>query len=488
MEIEEAKRRSKRGPIMLLFRRIFAVGITFISTVTVARLLSPKDYGVANMSFIMLNFAQIFQDFGLTNAVLRKGSISQQEMSIIFWFNAIVTMAISILLIGFAPSISAFYNEPQLRSIMLVSIIGFAFNGLTLQHRSLMNRELNFSTIALVDVLSILIGFFVTLTLAIILRNAWAIVWGFVAQSVSVSLLILGFNRWVPSRPVWSNEVVPLLKFGANTSLYSISIFVSGNIAPILIGHFIGASALGQFSRAQVLFGLPNANLIQPITQATMPLLTHLRPFPDDYREAYIALVRKLCTFLLGAAVVLAFIALPLVQALLGAKWSEAGYVLTALSPALAVTGLGYCAGDLFVTQDRSGELRNLGLIELIVRVAAVAYGVSIGLIGAAIGFSLSTILVVWLRVYVAGSKGPVSMMDHFRAALPGLPIALGALIGCLGSSWIARALDLSALLQTVMIGVGAVATAAIFGLSVSSSRAAMGELLGTFALKKRQV
>lgn len=184
-----------------------------------------------------------------------------------------------------------------------------------------------------------------------------------------------------------------------------------------------------------------------------MPLLTRLRGHDDEYRAAYVALVRKLCAFLMPFAIFLMFASSALVDILLGPNWKDAGNVLGALAPALIGTGLGYSAGDLFITQDRSAELRSLGLFEIILRVGAVAIGLQFGLTATAIGYSMSTLLAASVRMYVSGSKGPVSRLDQVNAGLPGAAMAIGAAVGCFAGLELASYIQDGALIRTGLIG-----------------------------------
>ncbi len=457
------------------------LAITFVSTITVARLVSPRDYGLAAISVAMLSFVQIFRDFGLTNAVLRKGVIDQSELNMIFWFNVAMTTALSLLLAAAAPLVGAFYNEPIIGWTMLASIIGFQIGGVALQHRALINRELRFGAIAMIDVTAQAGGFAVTLILAFVRHDVWALVWGSIAQNLLGAALAISLSGWRPNRPARAEALPDLLKFGANSSVYSISVFLSNNAAQLIAGYTLGSALLGQYNRAQTVFQLPNTNLIQPIAQSIAPLLTRLRADPAEYRAAYLGLVRRLCVFLMPLSMVLMGLATPLTRTLLGARWDAAGQVLTALAPALAATGVGYAINDIFITQNRSRGLRNLGLVELIVRVAAVFIGAQFGIVQTAIGFTLSTIGVIFLRVWVAGRYGPITTRDQINASLPGVAPALGALLAVAFTRPLVAALPDA--MQVLAIGSAGVAAAAVAGLTVPMSRAAITDLADTFGL-----
>lgn len=485
MEIEEAKRRARSGPLMLFARRIFGIGITLLSTVTIARLVSPRAYGLANMSVVLFALAQIFREFGLTNAVLRKGNISQEEMSFLFWLNAGMTVALALVMAGLAIPASLFYNEPIVANVMYVSVIGFVIGGLSLQHRALMGRDLRFGTVALIDSVALGIGYLTTLVLAFIRHDVWAIVIGTVVQSSTASVLYVALSGWKPGRYAKPAETKDLLKFGANSSIFSMCMFFSDNAASIVIGHFLGSAPLGQYTRAQALYKLPNANLVQPIVQSAMPLMTRLRPFPEEYRIAYLELVTRLCTFLFPISIMLTFAAVPLVTTMLGNRWDEAGIAFLFLAPSLTAFALGYCTGDLFITQNRSAELRTIGLIEMTVRVSSILVGVQFGLAMTALAFTISNSIMAIYRAWVAGRSGPVSFRDQIHATRPAAPLAIGALIGG-AAAWAYNIYQpLTPPLLTLLTMAFSGGTALAVGLCVYSSRNALHSIANIFGFDK---
>lgn len=479
---EEAKRRHKKAPLLLLLRRFFVVGMGLLSTVTIARLVGPKAYGLASMAGMVLLLAQMFRDFGVTSALLRKRIVSADERSFLFWFNTATTTALAVVLAISSPFVADFYREPVVASTMLVSALGFWFGGVSLQHRSILLRDMRFSDIAWIDAVAVAVNFVVSLAVALIRHDVWAIVFGNLAQQLTGGLLYVLKSRFVPGRPRLIEGFGDILRFGANMSVFSISTFLSNNLGAILIGQSMGAASLGQYNRAQNLFSLPNQNLVQPIAQATMPLLTHLRADAAAYREAYLTLVRTLSTFLVPSAVFLAFAGRPLTIVLLGPRWDEAGMMLSVLAPALALMGLLYSLNDLFMTQDRSDELRTIGLIEMVFRIASVCVGVMFGLVGIALAYSISSAIVCLVRVNIAGRKGPVTAKDQLAQLLPALPIGIICTMSCLlARTWLwqfprTAVVELACLIGAALLG-------GVLALVFRPSRRAIVELLQTFGM-----
>ena len=381
MDLQVAHDRARKGPRYLLLSRLVVLMVTMLSTITVARLVSPDQYGLAVMALVVLAFAQTFRDIGVTQAVLRKGHVSPSELNLIFWVTVASTSVISIGILAAAPAFASFFDEPTVASLMWVAVAGFFISGATLQHRALLERELRFAVVASSDIAAAVAGLATAVTLALVRGDAWAIVISSVVQAGTAGIVVVVMSGWRPSRPRSDPHLWDLLKFGANSTVYSTSVLASNQAASVIIGHGMGSAALGQYNRAQMLYAMPASNIVQPFARSTMPLLLRLRSTPDQYRRAYAALVRRLCVFLIPMGVTLAFTAVPFTAVLLGAQWHSAGLALTALAPSLAFMGLSFAVNDVLVTQNRAPALRNLGLIEAVVRIGAVYIGAQFGLV-----------------------------------------------------------------------------------------------------------
>jgi PST family polysaccharide transporter len=431
MSVEEIQKRARSGPIYLLSRRGAAALIGLASTVTIARLLSPRDYGLAAMSAVVLAFVQVFRDFGLTNATLRKGHIEEHEVNFLFWFNIFATCAIALIIAIASPWIADFFDEPEVRNIILVSLVGFVVGGCSLQHNALLKRDLRFGVVAAIETFSLFVGFLVGVTVAFIWRNYWAVVAYGLVQAFVSAVINVWVSKWRPGVPRMIPEARELFKFGTNSTIFSTLNFVSRYASTIIIGHSLGSVSLGHFNRAYNLFQLPLSNLLQPIIQATLPVLARLRPHPLLYRQTYLGLVERLSCTLVPASVLLVFIGVPLVHVMLGEKWTLAGILLSVLAPGLAVYGTIYPVSDLLISQGRGSELRTTGIYDLVLRVAGTLIGAYFGLVGAAAGFTMGTVAMLPVRIVVGGRKGPVTAPDQWRAILPSVPIGIGTAIGC---------------------------------------------------------
>jgi PST family polysaccharide transporter len=349
-----------------------------------------------------------------------------------------------------------------------------------MQHNALLKRDLRFDLLATIEVAASVLALIAGIWLAYVWRNVWAIVAMNFVQTFVIAVGAIAATRWVPGRPRWLSGAGELFRFGANTSIYTLLNFFSRNSATLIIGHLIGPVSLGHFNRASALFQLPVNNLLQPIGQAALPVMTRFRPQPELYQKTYLGLVRRLSVALAPAAIILAFASDYLVVALLGPAWLRAGYALMMLSPALAVYGLLWPMTDLLISQNRSADLRTSGIWDVAFRAGGTLIGANFGMLGAAAGLSIGTIASLPVRIWQSGKTGPVTIGAQYQAALPAIPLGLGAIVGGTGGRYLVSLIGFDPIAATFLIGgLGAIGGLA-GGLIVPAARQAVFDLVRT--------
>ena len=458
----------------MLVRRGYAALVSLLTAVVMPHFLAPEAYGLAAMSAILFTLGNMFKDFGMTSALMRRGTISQEEVSFLFWFNLLTTIVLAALLAASSPFVADFFHQPIVAQVMLLSLIGFVLTGVSLQHRMLLSRDLRFTDLAVIDSVAITVQFVATLVLAIEGYGVWAIVIGTICNAAVNSILCLALARWKPGPPRMVDDAKSIFAFGANTSIYSLSVFVSVNIMAVMIGRQASVSELGQYNRANALLSLPLNNLVEPLAQVALPVLARLRPYPTAYRDAYLQFLTRLNLVVIPASFFLIAAGRPLVTAALGPNWQQAGHLLMLLAPVVAALGYGYAVSDLFITQDRSRELRMVGLAESAMRVLAVYIGIQFGIYVAAISYATATVLAVAVRVIVAGRSGPVTVADHLATAIPALPLSVGCLLACEAAIFVSGHAGLTFTAEAVILCLAGASGALAAGLAFKTSRAAL--------------
>src|SRR6266404_5099344 len=147
-----------------------------------ARLLVPQDFGLFAMVATVMGFLRIFQDAGLSMATVQRQEITHAQVSNLFWVNVAVGSVATLLVAASAPVVAWFYREPRLIGITLVLSITFVLASSAVQHIALLNRQMRFRAIAVIDILSMLAGYLIAVGMALSGCSYWALVGASVAQ------------------------------------------------------------------------------------------------------------------------------------------------------------------------------------------------------------------------------------------------------------------------------------------------------------------
>ena len=457
-----------------------------LAIVWLARLLSPSDFGITAMVFPLIAFATIFQEAGLGLAVLQRQNITNEELSTVFWTNAAIGAVMGGLLVLVSPLIAAFYSEPRVAALTAASGALVFLGGLSSQHIALLNREMAFNKLALMDVLSLTIGTALALSVAFLFGSYWAIFllsFGTTASMCAVAWLLSG---WRPGRRAPLRQVVDVLKFGGNITLSNLATYFGRNLDKILIGRAWGTVALGFYERAYKVVLLPILFVHMPLFRLAVPMLSQSRTDPLRYRRIFILAYQLSLLIAVPGTVLLIAGTSEIVRIVLGNQWVSGAPIFAWL----AVATLGQLATGpltmIFVSQDRSREAMISSVVSSLYSSIAFAIGLPWGAVGVAIAFAASELIRTPIVLWYATRSGPVTFRDLSTALLPFGVAAIAAMIGV---RWLGAGLAGSHdVLFLAAVGAGAYAITLVCLLMNQVSRDFLLELAqGAKALIRRQ-
>jgi O-antigen/teichoic acid export membrane protein len=442
----------------------FFLNLAYI--MVLARLLVPQEFGLVAMVMTVMGFLRIFQDAGLSTATVQRQEITHAQVSNLFWVNVALGGVITLLVAGLAPAVAWFYREPRLVGITLVLAITFVLASSAVQHIALLNRQMRFRVIAVIDIVSLLAGYLTGIGMALREYGYWALVGANVAQVTIKLVLTWSISRWRPQLPSRNTQTSHLLSFGANITAGSLMYSLARGADNLLIGRFFGAAAVGLYSRGSILLLRPLEQLIVPIYAVLIPTLSRIQGQHDRYRRTFLQVFEAIAfmSFLLAGL----FLALsyPITLAVLGPKWEAAAVIFASFTFAGLAYPLTYASTWLFGSQGRGKDWVLSSSIVSIVTLCSFLVGLPFGPAGVAISYSAFCVLIELPFVYyIAGRRGPVSRKDLWMASLRHLPV-WGVVCG---TAWLARTfvLDASPWMQLFLCGPVALLAGAVY-ISVS--------------------
>lgn len=398
--------------------------LTLASTMVLARLLTPQDFGLLAMVFTIINILQVFQDAGLSMATVQREGITHAQVSNLFWINVAVSGLASVVVAACAPVIAWFYREPRLIEITLALSINFLLAGLTVQHMALLNRQMRFKVIAVVQVGSALIGILVGIGMAWMKCGYWSLVGLNLGKSVVALVMTWVASSWRPQLFARRSGTRSLLHFGANLTAASFLYLLSRGMDSLLIGRFYGASAVGLYSRATAMLLNPLGQFMNPIGAVFVPAFSRLQSQPERYRRSFIQLFEILGLAGFFFSGMFFALARPLTLVVLGHKWEKASIIFAAFSFTALQIPLTSCIGWLFTTQGRAKDLFHWSIISACITIGSFVAGLPYGPAGVAIAFSGSAMLIqVPIFYWLAGRKGSVRTSDLWIGFFKHVPV-----------------------------------------------------------------
>ena len=231
------------------------------SVMVLGRLLEPRDFGLVGMTTAMVGVLNLFKDFGLSTVTVHRTSISDKQVSTLFWVNMLVGGTLALLTWETAPIISRFYHEPRLYAVTAVLAAGFLFNAAGVQHGARLQRELRFSVLAAIEIVALVASVAVGISMALHGYGYWSLV-GMTIVSPFVSTVCLWLSTgWIPGAPCRGVGILPMLRFGGTITLNGLIVYVAYNLEKVLLGRYWGADAVGIYGRAYQLVTMPTDNL-----------------------------------------------------------------------------------------------------------------------------------------------------------------------------------------------------------------------------------
>ena len=325
-----------------------------------------------------------------------------------------------------APAIAWFYDEPRLSSIAALLTLSILIRGFAAQHQALLRRKMRFGAITAIDISSLVAGYLAAIVLAYAGYGYWSLVWLHISTSTIFLVLSWTTTGWRPGLPVRGSGVAEMVAFGTSLTGYFIVRFTSRSLDNALIGWYWGAIPLGIYSRSRDLLGPVTSYLTSPVGSVAISSLSRLTGDAERYTRTFRRLAEKIALFALPATLLLIATADEIVEIVLGPKWAEAAPIMAILSVLVFTEAISGCANWLFVSQGRGNELFRYGSFEAIVRILSIVVGLQWGIVGIAVGLSVSALLIqLPVHIWYGCRVGPVRQSDFYRALLPAIVASL---------------------------------------------------------------
>lgn len=458
-------REMAKGAAWMVMMRLAIRGIGLISTLVLARLLVPEDFGLIALSTSILFAVEALSQFSFDIALIRDSKASRAEYDTAWTLGILRGWITGVLVVVFAIPIGEAFVEPRLPLVLCGLAVATVIEGYQNIGIVDLRKELRFRQEFIFLVTQKVMSFGVTIVLAVILREYWALLAGIVIGRIGGTALSYVMSDYRPRHCL--TQWRPLFNFSKWLLLNNI-LYLLARADVYVIARYFGAHDLGLYNVSSEIASLPSTELVAPIQRAIYPGFAKLASDSERLNKSYVDGLAILLMLALPASTGIAVLADPIVRALLGPNWIDAIPLLQILSLYGLIRLGGANASSVLLAVGRPKVITLLMIIYLAILGPSLVAGIALGgLTGACWGLAASAAL---------------NLIMSYGVLIRALRLSLRAMGAAIWRCWVAAAvmavvvrgvlslpipgLDLPAMQLGVGIAVGAAAyVAALLGL-----------------------
>jgi O-antigen/teichoic acid export membrane protein len=373
--------------------------VQLLQVAILARLLSPTDFGLMAMIMVVLGLADAYADMGIGNAIIYRQGTTREQLSSLYWLNVFASVLIFAIILIISPLIVVFFREPKLALLLPWSGLVFLITPVGQQFQILLQKELSFRPLAMIEVISAVIGCITAIGFALGGAGVFSLILGQLASTAGRSFLLagIGLRKWRPMLHFRTSDLQGYLRFGLYQMGERTVNYLNANVDKLFIGALLNAQALGYYSLAWNLAIQPILRINPIITKVAFPVFAKVQDNIDVLRKGYLDVLKVLSIVNFPILMGMMATAPVLIPVVFGQKWLPAVRLLQILAFVALIRSTGNPVGSLLMAKGRA----DLGFKWNLTLTITQAFGVITGAwVGSIEGVAFAVLLLQISYVY----------------------------------------------------------------------------------------
>ncbi|USK78802.1 MOP flippase family protein [Peribacillus frigoritolerans] len=429
-------------------------GLSFAQIFIISMLLGPKSLGIISILLVVIGFAQMLYDMGLSNAVIQKKNMKIEDLSTLYWTNFIVGIAFFFLIMAFKGVIAEFYMNHEIESLLSMYSIVFLIIPFGQQYEILLKKELAFNILSKIDVTSNLIGTSTSILL---------MVWGYGIKSVVIGYLLITFvktvllvyvgkEKWKPKFLFKIVHLKSYLNFGLYQMGESSINYFSKNLDFLIIGKVLGTVDLGYYTLAYNIVMIPVSKLNPIVTKVLFPLFSTIQDNSKQIKRGYLKMLDLLGTLNIPIYIGIIITASSFIELFFGEKWSASLIYFQLLAYVGLIRTLENPVGTVILAKGKANYAFYFNLIKMIIMIpvlisSAKLFG-GVGIASSMIVIQLVSFFVSLILLYKLIN---LNFKEVFSALRKPFYMNLIMLFGVVGVGFFFNRIDMKFIFQIVL-------------------------------------
>jgi PST family polysaccharide transporter len=372
--------------------------VQYITTLILAILLSPKDFGVIAIAYMVIGFLNIFKDLGSSSAIIYKEKNNEDFLSSIFWGNALMGSLFSVIIFSFSYYLSVFFNAEVLDSIFKVLAFLFLISSLSIVQKSILEKSFSFKQLAKIETIAVIVGAILGIISALFGFGVWSLVIQAFASNLFLTSAYWVISDWKPKFIFKFEAIQPVVGYSLNLTGYNIFNYFVRNADYFLIGKLLGDNALGHYFLAYKIMLYPLKNISIVLSRVMFPIYSKIQNNNQKFSEVFTKTSKLIAIVSFPLMIIIFVFSNEITNTFFSTKWDVVllSRLLAILAPIGIIQSIATTTGSIYQAKGRTDWMFKWGIFSSILYVGGFLIGIIWGVIGVAVSYLLVTYLLVY--------------------------------------------------------------------------------------------
>lgn len=402
-EKESLKSKTVKGVAWSGIDNVAQMGVSFLVSIVLARLLTPDDYGLLGIIMIFTAVCSTLIIAGFNSALIRKKDCTDDDYNTVFIVNLILSLFLYAVIFLCSPLIADFFNRQELIDLTRVVSLGFVIGTLAIVQQTRLTKRIDFKTQTKITMIASVNSGVIGIIMALLDFGVWALVAQQLVVQALRTIFLFIYSKWIPKMRFSAESFHELFGFGWKLMLSGLLDTVWKELYQLVVGKFYSPATLGQYTRSKQFSQLFSSNLTNVIQRVTFPVLSNIQ----DEKERMVSVYRRIikitmfvtaiCMFFVGA------ISEPLLYCLIGPKWHDAARYLPLICIAGSTYPLHAINLNMLQIQGRSDLFLGLEIVKKMIALAPLFIGAFVGIMPMLYTNLITSVIAYFLNSYYSG-------------------------------------------------------------------------------------
>ena len=289
---ESLKNKTVKGVGWSAIDNVAQMGVTFLVSIVLARLLSPDDYGLLGLITIVTAVCTTLVNGGFTTALMRKKDVTEDDYNTAFIVNLALSLLLYVIVYASSPFIADFFKREELISLTRVASLGMIAGALSLVPQTRLTKRIDFKAQTKITLIASVTSGVLGIAMALLGFGVWSLVAQTLSNQVLRTILLWAIDRWTPKFRFSKASFQELFGFGWKMMLSGLLDTVWKELYQVVIGKFYSPATLGQYTRGKQFSQLLSSNLTNVVQRVTYPVLSNIQDDKERMVNAYRRIIK----------------------------------------------------------------------------------------------------------------------------------------------------------------------------------------------------